>query len=253
MRAWSVGRRVKQVVGTATATLLLFGGAATVSAVTGSLPASAAPIAVTVSTSITGSLIPGSSNTVNFAATNPNSVPVTISTISFGSVTSSNSTCQALLTDYLQFSMATVTVNQTLPANAVSDALSPTGTLVWTNLPTVDQDPCYFYPSSMTLNVTAGIYTGPPEITSTSLPIATVGVPYSFQLQAVGGTPPYSWNKYPPKGHGRLPWQIQLSKSGLIAGTPKHAGTYIIIVKCLDATHSHKTQATQTLTLTVDP
>jgi hypothetical protein len=98
------------------------------------------------------------------------------------------------------------------------------------------------------------IANGPLEITTTSLPVATVGVPYSFQLQAIGGTPPYSWNKYPPRGRGVLPLWLHLSKSGLISGTPKRAGTYAIIVKCLPATpHPHKTQATQELTITVGP
>ena len=90
-------------------------------------------------------------------------------------------------------------------------------------------------------------------ITTISLPPGTVGVPYSVQLEAVGGTPPYTWNKYLPKGMGKLPLGVILSKSGLISGTPKRAGTYTFTVKCLDASHSHKTQATQALTLTINP
>ncbi len=90
-------------------------------------------------------------------------------------------------------------------------------------------------------------------ITTTSLPPGTVGVPYSVQLEAVGGTPPYAWNKYQPKGMGTLPRGVILSKSGLISGTPKRAGAYTIVVKCLDSSHSHKTQAIQTLTLMINP
>jgi alpha-tubulin suppressor-like RCC1 family protein len=92
-----------------------------------------------------------------------------------------------------------------------------------------------------------------PTITTTSLPPGTVGVPYSIQLEAVGGTPPYTWNKYQQKGMGTLPRDVILSKSGLISGTPKRAGTYTFTVKCLDTSHSHKTQAIQTLTLTINP
>lgn len=66
------------------------------------------------------------------------------------------------------------------------------------------------------------------------------------------GTPPYAWSKYPRQGRGVLPVRLHLSASGLISGTPTKAGTYPITVKCLDETHSHKTQATQELTLTVD-
>ncbi len=46
---------------------------------------------------------------------------------------------------------------------------------------------------------------------------------------------------------------VTLSRSGLISGTPEHAGTYTIIIKCLDSTLSHKTHAVQTLMLTVNP
>jgi hypothetical protein len=90
-------------------------------------------------------------------------------------------------------------------------------------------------------------------ISTTFLPPGTVAVPYSVQLEAVGGTPPYTWNKYPPKGRGVLPLGLHLWKSGLISGTPKRAGTYTFTVKCLDTSHSHKTQATQALTLTINP
>jgi hypothetical protein len=90
-------------------------------------------------------------------------------------------------------------------------------------------------------------------ITTTSLPPGMVGVPYSVQLEATGGAPPYTWNKYLPKGMGTLPRGVTLSPSGLLSGTPKRAGTFTIAVKCLDSSHSHKTQATQTLTLTINP
>ena len=50
------------------------------------------------------------------------------------------------------------------------------------------------------------------------------------------GTPPYSWNKYLPKGRASGRSRLSLSKSGLISGMPKKAGTYTIIVKCLQAT-----------------
>ncbi len=98
------------------------------------------------------------------------------------------------------------------------------------------------------------IANGSLQITTTSLPAATVGQPYSFQLQATGGTPPYTWNKYGPRGRGVLPIWLHLSKSGLISGTPRRSGTYTFIVKCLESTaHPFKTVVTQELTLTVNP
>ena len=64
----------------------------------------------------------------------------------------------------------------------------------------------------------------PLQITTSSLPGATVGQTYSFQLQATGGTPPYTWNKYPPGGRGVLPIWLHLSKSGLISGHTEEGG-----------------------------
>jgi hypothetical protein len=90
-------------------------------------------------------------------------------------------------------------------------------------------------------------------ITTTSLPPGTVGQPYSVQLHAVGGTPPYTWNKYGPIGMATLPRGVSLSLSGLISGTPKRAGTYTFTVKCLDSSRSHRIQGTQRLTLTINP
>ena len=108
-------------------------------------------------------------------------------------------------------------------------------------------------PGALAGYVIVGAPGGAVTITTSSLPDGTVGQPYSYQLQATGGTPPYTWNKYPPKGRGVLPIRLTLSKSGLISGTPKRTGTYTIVVKCLQANHSHKTQATQQLTITINP
>ena len=92
-----------------------------------------------------------------------------------------------------------------------------------------------------------------PIVITTSLPPGRVGVPYSFQLQAAGGTPPYTWNKYPPVGNGLLPPPVKLSSGGLISGIPKRAGSFTFTVKCLDSTHSHRIQATATFTLVISP
>jgi hypothetical protein len=57
-------------------------------------------------------------------------------------------------------------------------------------------------------------------IMTTSLPDATRGVPYSFTLQAPGGTTPELWSKV--SGTGKLPPGLRLvSKTGVIMGTPR--------------------------------
>jgi hypothetical protein len=90
-------------------------------------------------------------------------------------------------------------------------------------------------------------------ITTTSLPQGIIGQPYSAALSACGGSPPYTWNKYPLKGHGANPPGLHFSNTGVLSGTPKKAGTYSFTFKVVDSTHSHRTQATTTLDLVINP
>ncbi len=87
-------------------------------------------------------------------------------------------------------------------------------------------------------------------IITASLPSATRGVAYSYQLQAVGGVQPYKWKKTTS-----LPRGLILSSGGLISGVPSTKvlpGTYPVGVTVKDHTkHSHLT-ATATLDLTVN-
>jgi uncharacterized protein (TIGR03437 family) len=71
-------------------------------------------------------------------------------------------------------------------------------------------------------------------ITSTSpLPQATAGGSYSFQFQAVGGAPPYTWSIVAPL-FGPPPAGTSLSSSGLLQGIPQQAGTRTFGVKATD-------------------
>ena len=55
-------------------------------------------------------------------------------------------------------------------------------------------------------------------ITTVSVPNGQVGVPYSTQIMASGGTPPYLFAL-----SGRLPTGLSLSEGGVIFGTPTRA------------------------------
>lgn len=57
------------------------------------------------------------------------------------------------------------------------------------------------------------------QVTTTSLNNYTIGVPYSQQLQVVGGSGNYGWRI----AAGQLPDGLTLSKTGLISGTPTAA------------------------------
>lgn len=71
--------------------------------------------------------------------------------------------------------------------------------------------------NSVTLTLT--VVFGTPNITTTSLPQATVGVAYSFQMEATGGSGTYAWSITA----GTLPAGLSMSAGGLISGTPTAA------------------------------
>jgi uncharacterized repeat protein (TIGR01451 family) len=84
-------------------------------------------------------------------------------------------------------------------------------------------------------------------ITTNTLPLAQVGVPYSFALQTAEGTPPLTWSLL----SGALPPGLsQLSAAGVISGMPTTVGTYSFTVQVADSA-SHV--LTRPLTLTVIP
>jgi hypothetical protein len=66
-----------------------------------------------------------------------------------------------------------------------------------------------------TITLTPPGYVAPPPlvITTTSIPDATFNKPYSFQMQAGGGTSPYTWGVVT-----NLPSGFSLSSSGVISG-----------------------------------
>jgi hypothetical protein len=77
-------------------------------------------------------------------------------------------------------------------------------------------------------------------LTAASLPNATAGAPYSSQLQASGGTPPYSWSVL----QGNLPTGVTFNgASALISGTPTAAGAFNFTVQIQDAANLTATHA----------
>ncbi len=120
------------------------------------------------------------------------------------------------------------------------------------------------------------------QITTTSLPQGTVGVPYSAGFSATGGVPPYNWfpcsgistfsmglgshvqarragvgpGRVRPAatGIGSLPPGVSLSCSGQLSGTPSVAGTYSFVESVSDSSSTDPQSAgPQTFTILVNP
>jgi Putative Ig domain len=69
-------------------------------------------------------------------------------------------------------------------------------------------------------------------ITTTSpLPNAVLGQPYSETLQATGGTTPYTWSLV----SGSLPTGLSLNSAGVISGTPTVGGNFSPTVQVTDS------------------
>ncbi|MGA2961767.1 MAG: putative Ig domain-containing protein [Candidatus Korobacteraceae bacterium] len=87
----------------------------------------------------------------------------------------------------------------------------------------------------------------PLQVTTTTLPIGTVGTSYSAALQAKGGTSPYKWTVV----SGSMPSGLALSTSGSISGNPSSAGQGTFTLQAKDSAASPQA-ATVSMTITVN-
>jgi hypothetical protein len=95
---------------------------------------------------------------------------------------------------------------------------------------------------NLTLNVTV-----PLQVVTTTLPGATTGVAYSFQLVGDGGLAPYTWSR----SAGALPSGLLLNgTTGVISGTPNVSGTFSYTVKMTD---KNRKSVTRVFSLVVSP
>ena len=92
----------------------------------------------------------------------------------------------------------------------------------------------------------------PLQITSTTLPAGTVGKPYSHDLTAQGGDPPYSFFIFQndPLPPGLSFGSVAPDTDNVLTGTPTQAGTFSFTLQVQD---SDDDTATATVTITINP
>jgi large repetitive protein len=93
----------------------------------------------------------------------------------------------------------------------------------------------------------------PLKITPTTLPAGTVGDSHDLDLDAQGGTPPYSW--FVVNNINELPPGLTLDATApdfnnVLTGTPTQAGTFSFPMQVQD---SQDNTVDATLTITIDP
>lgn len=86
------------------------------------------------------------------------------------------------------------------------------------------------------------------RITTTSLPEAGYGVPYSARIRAAGGIGPYTWSV----SAGAPPAGVTLASNGVFTGAPQSIAPATLTVQVMDK-YSVTAQATFTITIELPP
>lgn len=100
---------------------------------------------------------------------------------------------------------------------------------------TVQASESGYTPGSGSFSINIGGGSGP-QITTTSIPAATVGVPYSTTISVTGGSPPYGFSL-----NGQPEWLSISGAEGQLFGTPGSEGSYTLTVTVFDSAEASTT------------
>jgi large repetitive protein len=134
------------------------------------------------------------------------------------------------------FSVTSGSLPSGLTIAAASGVISGTPTVSGTSVFTGQVEDASSAKASASFSITINAGTNH-ELTLSSLPGATVGVPYNSTIAVTGGTAPYSCLQT----GGSLPAGLILSASCVVSGTPITAGTSPFTVKATDSSGPART------------
>ncbi|HLH29859.1 MAG TPA: SBBP repeat-containing protein [Terriglobia bacterium] len=152
-----------------------------------------------------------------------------------------------------QWSVASGSLPAGLTLNPNDGTISGTATSTGTFSFTVQLTDANSQTATQTLTINVNPNAPPPTITSSSLPPATQGQPYSTQLMASGGVAPYTWQLQTVQQCGcpspaTPPNGLTLSAGGILSGTPTQTGNFGFTVYVTDADY-HSSQQFVTITV----
>ncbi len=189
--------------------------------------------------SITFQVKDAAGNTANRAITltvNP-PPPLTITTTTLAGATNGTAYSQTLVATggvppYTWTHTGNLPPGLTLSSAGVISG-TPTGTTTSTyNFTVTATDSQTPTAATKSANLSIVVTQPPLSISTTGLAPGSIGNPYAQTVQAIGGTPPYTWAIIA----GALPGGLTLSPStGVISGTPTGSGTFNFTIRATDA------------------
>lgn len=212
--------------------------ALTLLAILGSCNCALGATQATISVSSTGVPVSGTGNiTVAFSDSTGKPYSETVAWGAYSSPASLASGLAAMFTrDYICIAVHNCTSGLGAQANGA------TITFQLNNMAFFEA-PAITNPSS-SFSLTPSGWQLPLSVATNSLPTGVKDIPYSANLEAAGGQPPYTWSYT-----GSLPSGLQLATSGAITGTPTGTSSGTITVQVTDAA---QTSATGSLSIAIN-